>query len=434
MDENQHQVQSSKLSTLGHTNRPSDSLGRPTRMLSGETDNSSEDLFHEEEDYLTTVADSENQVHNITLNKQLNTLLQRAEFDFNWYKCKGEKLLEMIQDDKRPMNLPRDLGDWSFSTPLKQDNEHGVNGFPQPVLDQLGYDKLQAGDHVTKIASQSTEFKIEKKTYAPTHAFYRNEHIIREDMHVIIATQMLSPRNLVGKDNPVPHLGRWSDWTWAVWETVCKDYKKSPSDLRYILHDHITTPKTRMVMHSITGIPTVENIDLRLDWPGLVFTMEQDEGLALLATPHGQGVAYLIRDHSDQMQTKKPTVRMWTLIHPAWRDYPGSGYYYLLWDLKPQLPFGAKHRDPSPPPPPPPPPGWVPSEGDPGQPPGPPPPPPPPPGWDPTQQNPEQPPGPPPPPPPPPGWDPSRQNPGPPLGPPPPPPPPSSPPPAAPHL
>lgn len=203
-------------------------------------------------------------------------------------------------------------------------------------------------------------------------------------MHTIIATQMVSPRHLVGKDAPVPLLNRWSDWAWAVWDSVCIGNQKSATDLRYILHDHITTLDTKMIMHQITGTPILEDVDLRLDWPGLLFTMDQDEGLALLGTAHGQGVAYLIRDHSDQIQTRKPTVRMWTVLHPAFRDWPGNGYYYLLWDLKPDLPFGANGQGlaqpPSgPPPPPPPPAGWDPSQQNPGQPPGPPPPPPPPP-------------------------------------------------------
>ncbi|KAL8816674.1 MAG: hypothetical protein Q9223_004352 [Gallowayella weberi] len=319
----------------------------------------------------------------------------------------GAKLLQMIQDGKRPIKLPSDLSDWQFAVPRKQDKEHGVYGLPQPMLDEFGYSNLQADDFVTRIASQTTKFKLDKETHYPTHGFYRSEHIIREDMHIIIATQSNSPRYVVGKDNPVPLLNQWSDWTWAVWETLCRNYKKSTGDLRYILHNHITTLGTRMIMHKITGIPMLENIDLYLDWPGRLFTMDQDEGLALLGSAQGQGIAYFIRDHSDQIQTKKPTVRMWTIVHPAWREHPGFGHYYLLWDLKPQLPFGARHPDSSPPLPPPPPPGWKPSNGNPGQPPGPPPPPPPPPGWDPSQRNPGQPPGPPPPPPSPPGWNPS---------------------------
>ena len=179
-------------------------------------------------------------------------------------------------------------------------------------------------------------------------------------MHTIIATQMISPRFSVGKNNPVPVLSRWSDWAWAVWESVCTGSQKSATDLRYIIHDHITTLDTRMIMHKITGAPISEYVDLHLEWPGLLFTMDQDQGLALLGTPHGQGIAYLIRDHSDQIQTRKPTVRMWVVHHPAFRDDPGNGYYYLLWDLKPDLPFGANGQGapqpPGPPPPPPPPP------------------------------------------------------------------------------
>ncbi|KAL8728462.1 MAG: hypothetical protein Q9166_005360 [cf. Caloplaca sp. 2 TL-2023] len=367
-------------------------------------------FVQELEKHVASSSNVEGYSRQITCDTRLKSLIKR-DVDYFWYKCNGEKLLKMIQDNERPKTIPRDLSEWRLYG-SGQDFQQGINGVIQPVLDQLGYANLRFGDAVVQTGEQDREFKSNGKTYPGTEGTYRNEYIIREDMHAVIATYMRSPRHNVGKDKPLPSLSRWSDWTWAVWERICKEHHKAEKDLRYIIHDHITTLETKAIMHKVTGsappVPYEEATGITLDWPGLLFTMDQEQGLALLGTVHGQGIAYLIRDHSNEMMTKKPTVRMWTTFKPEGNG-PATLFYYLLWDLKPQLPSGG--RFPPPPPPPPPPPGWNPPPASEGNRPPPPPPPPPPPGWMP----------PPPPPPPPPGWMPPPPG----WKPPPPPPPPS---------
>ncbi|KAL8787078.1 MAG: hypothetical protein Q9213_002420 [Squamulea squamosa] len=118
----------------------------------------------------------------------------------------------MIQDDERPMNLPRDLSEWSmYST--KQDMQQGIKGIVEPVLDRLGYANLRPEDAAVATGVQDIAFKSDGQTHPGTRGSYRSEFLLREDMHIMIATYMRSPRWVVGKDKPMPALSRWSDWT-----------------------------------------------------------------------------------------------------------------------------------------------------------------------------------------------------------------------------
>lgn len=165
----QHHQQSSRASTHENSNRLNGLRGRHTHLHSVETNKSSENLLHPAEGYVAAVPDTEDYFQNATSTTQRDLLIPRATIDFGWYKCKGAKLLQMIQDNQRPIFLPRDLSDWAFGTPLKQDREHGVNGLAQPMLDQLGYANLKAGDFVSKIASQREKFKLNRNTYVSFH-------------------------------------------------------------------------------------------------------------------------------------------------------------------------------------------------------------------------------------------------------------------------
>lgn len=89
--------------------------------------------------------------------------------------------------------------------------------------------------------------------------------------------------------------------------------------------------------------------------------MSTEEGLALLATSHGQGIAYLIADHSQVLGRKIPMARIFTELPGGFTDDEGSSsssegalssddakgsegtkfwewggqtYYYILWELR----------------------------------------------------------------------------------------------------
>lgn len=84
-----------------------------------------------------------------------------------------------------------------------------------------------------------------------------------------------------------------------------------------MFQDNIITESTRQIMEYIGH---ARRDDLNLPWPGRVFEIGTEEGKALLATPQGVGVAYLIKDHSNFLVRKAPRgVRIFTV------DSTGSG-------------------------------------------------------------------------------------------------------------
>ena len=93
-------------------------------------------------------------------------------------------------------------------------------------------------------------------------------------------------------NGPFPALQRWSDLTWLEWEKLCAQQQQKPSDLDFIIHREIYTPKTKTVIDQILKR---QNAQLS-EWPGLEVSMLTPAGTALMGTPHGIGVAWLLID------------------------------------------------------------------------------------------------------------------------------------------
>jgi hypothetical protein len=49
-----------------------------------------------------------------------------------------------------------------------------------------------------------------------------------------------------------------------------------------------------------------------VDWPGTTFTLDTDEGLALLGTPNALGVGWLLAQHEEAFGEKRVTsITVW---------------------------------------------------------------------------------------------------------------------------
>ncbi|KAL8687360.1 MAG: hypothetical protein Q9218_006445 [Villophora microphyllina] len=148
----------------------------------------------------------------------------------------------------------------------------------------------------------------------------------------IFALNIKSPSNVLRKnfDDPpisdaeverrVPPLNRFSDMIWTVWSQGIG--KANPGRLRYIGHDEITNPISKLVMAYVL---THRRGVAFAAYPGELFDMTSQSGLALLGTPNGGGAGYVLLDRA-QILTKRKTrfsVRIWTIRQQ----------YYMLWDL-----------------------------------------------------------------------------------------------------
>ncbi|KAL8904179.1 MAG: hypothetical protein Q9207_003442 [Kuettlingeria erythrocarpa] len=147
--------------------------------------------------------------------------------------------------------------------------------------------KVYAPDFPTLVCKGDEIIKTE-----PTGGRYRNSYIAAGENFMIICHSSFSPRQQAREGQPWPKLYRWSDIVWLAWAQLAGGQK---SQLRYIVHDDIVTPATRKWMEYIEVASPDTDF---LPWPGQLYDLQSDEGKAMLATPHGVGLAYMLADHS----------------------------------------------------------------------------------------------------------------------------------------
>ncbi|KAL8929290.1 MAG: hypothetical protein Q9208_001373 [Pyrenodesmia sp. 3 TL-2023] len=128
---------------------------------------------------------------------------------------------------------------------------------------------------------------------------------------------------------------------WILWTRAAG---AQASKLRFIFRDGVANGVTRAIIDLVTES---EDGEFRSPWPGKTFDMRTDAGKALLGTPHGIGIAYLIADHSDVLGRKIPFARVFTAEddedlqdrrRQTTSDDDGDDEhafpYYILWELR----------------------------------------------------------------------------------------------------
>ncbi|KAL8748656.1 MAG: hypothetical protein Q9184_007161 [Pyrenodesmia sp. 2 TL-2023] len=139
-----------------------------------------------------------------------------------------------------------------------------------------------------------------------TQGFYHNKYIPgSQGKGTIISEANFSPgfqREKVGSKEAVPEMNRWSDIVWLLWAQEAGD---KVGNLRFIFRDKVRNEVTREIIKHVHGLQDKPDT-LDLPWPGHRYDMRTDDGKALLASPQGIGVAYLIKDHSNMVGRKVP--------------------------------------------------------------------------------------------------------------------------------
>lgn len=135
-------------------------------------------------------------------------------------------------------------------------------------------------------------------------------------------------------ENRLPDIQRWSDITWAVWAELARQLR-AHNDLKYIFKHDIRTTSTKGIME-LAGLPDDDDDDLSDDddidesfdkeWPGIKYVPGQDEFQALLGTPHGKGIVWMLVDHPDELDGK--TIESITMFTAG-----VDGNYNLLFTL-----------------------------------------------------------------------------------------------------
>jgi hypothetical protein len=138
---------------------------------------------------------------------------------------------------------------------------------------------------------------------------------------------MLSQAERKSNTSKIPELKRWSDVAFLQWKDLSVD--GVVPNLKFVgrvfIHNDITRTVLKTVLANIRRKKSVGDEHLP-QWPGVTFTMESDEGKALLGTPNGSGVAWLLAQHKKELGHKiVDRVRLW---------YEGKGPANLLFHLK----------------------------------------------------------------------------------------------------
>jgi hypothetical protein len=100
---------------------------------------------------------------------------------------------------------------------------------------------------------------------------------------------------------PLPSLKHWSDVAFLQW-THSQHTHEDVRNLNFILRASIKNDNTVAIAESIcNALPRQSE---RFTYPGLYLDINCDEAVALLGTPHGVGVAWLLAQHRHQLGHK----------------------------------------------------------------------------------------------------------------------------------
>jgi hypothetical protein len=128
-----------------------------------------------------------------------------------------------------------------------------------------------------------------------------------------------------------PHLFRWSDVGFVVWNS-CEKKLKAP---RYILRVALANATVREIIDHVlrdpkgcnrSGLEQSDDGFLKpRDWPGHRFDIDSDEGKILLGSPNGAGVAWFLTQHKKELG-----------VHYVDRVtvFQSVGQYYMLFSIR----------------------------------------------------------------------------------------------------
>ena len=149
--------------------------------------------------------------------------------------------------------------------------------------------------------------------FQPTSARFLN--VYNTKAGYIVAYNNFGPAFMIRK-NPVkilPDVRAWSDVTFVEWQTQAQNTNQDITQLRYVIRYQIANKETLDIIKRIVG-----NVRT-LYFPGVTISMTKAngkpnaKGRAILGTPNGAGVAYLLATHKVQLGHKMiESVQLWT--------------------------------------------------------------------------------------------------------------------------
>ena len=146
--------------------------------------------------------------------------------------------------------------------------------------------------------------------YPATNAEYKLA--VNPSAGIIVVYFVESPAEMrkPGTEGHLVLLHRFSDIAWLVWSKHCHHSGADPAKLRYILSQKTVNDQTLATVGAITHVAP-ENVP---KYPGELFAgSDKVPFQALVGSPNGLGVAYLLLDHKKQLGARRrvQSVRVW---------------------------------------------------------------------------------------------------------------------------
>ncbi|KAK4992137.1 hypothetical protein LTR50_001315 [Elasticomyces elasticus] len=252
-----------------------------------------------------------------------NLTPRAAPTTFEEWICKGRQLLDLTK-------LPVDgytQSTWTFPDLDKYgwqytDASYMLPGFEatgslpiEPTLQALGIDTGVAPDGKNHVSFWSHEKErtvgdgTGDVTYKPNDAYY--QQTLNPTQGLIIAWGVYGPayqgpRLSPPNPGPYPPFSRLSDITAVVWREGARAAGTDPRNFKYYISPQIVNGRSKdVIRRALTdaGVPT----DPPPAWPGHRWTTDADSAAAILASPNGAALAWLLIQHKATLGVKTIT-------------------------------------------------------------------------------------------------------------------------------
>ncbi|KAF2648826.1 hypothetical protein K491DRAFT_611948 [Lophiostoma macrostomum CBS 122681] len=132
-----------------------------------------------------------------------------------------------------------------------------------------------------------------------------------------------------------PRLRHWSDIAFLHWQSITLQETHS-TQLNHIIRSSIQNHQTLSIVNKVLERNNVETLP---EWPGITFDINTEQAHALLGTPNGSGIAFLLFQHKQQLGHK--TVEKVTMFY---ENNPSDLHRWpsLLFHLKDVCPLASE--------------------------------------------------------------------------------------------
>ncbi|KAH3998737.1 hypothetical protein HBI38_094300 [Parastagonospora nodorum] len=249
---------------------------------------------------------------------------------YNESIAKGARLLRMLEsndhDAGQLMNPARPTAQSEFTSRQALAN-YGYTDVSWPsVLDRKALQSLRAalegiGVNTELVCDGGTNVVI---VHRHEHGIeYLNDaasfqQICNPDQGVLIASVNTSA-SAIARSCPeltIPSLHHWSDVAYMQWLEACDQTASEPDSIRYVFRLRVMNPTTTAVVQRVManrGHGTFTS------YPGETFDIDSEEGKAILGTPNGVGVAWLLIQRKRELGHE--TIKDVTVF---WAEYEGK--------------------------------------------------------------------------------------------------------------